>query len=148
VKSRFAPAGAVRLLRPAFFLIPSCILLLLAGCARSSDAAEPGFLEGRLKITSLQQVEPSDANPAKGGLGNGPNYAAYPLIVLSKDGKKEIRQVTADKDGNYRVSLPPGDYVLDAKGRAPKRIRAKPRKFTVVSNKTVRVDFELDTGIR
>ena len=98
-----------------------------------------------MTIVSLKGVELADGSPSK---GTADSYAAYPLLVLSKDGKKEIRQVIADNDGNYRVSLPPGDYVLDAKGRAPKRIRAKPKKFTVVSNETVRVDFELDTGIR
>ena len=98
-----------------------------------------------MTIVSLKGVELADGSPSK---GTADDHAAYPLLVLSKDGKKEIRQVIADNDGNYRVSLPPGDYVLDAKGRAPKRIRAKPRKFTVVSNQTVRVDFDLDTGIR
>jgi hypothetical protein len=29
-------------------------------------------------------------------------------------------------------------------GRAPGRIRAKPKEFTVISNQTVRSDFELD----
>ena len=33
-----------------------------------------------------------------------------PLIILSPDGKKEIMRVTADGNGNYRATLPPGDY--------------------------------------
>ena len=115
------------------------------GWARGSDAAEPGVLEGHLKIASLKGVQLDDASPSKGTVAD---YASYPLLVLSKDGKKKIREVTADKDGNYRMSLPPGDYVLDAKGRAPKGIRAKPKPFTIVSQQTVRVDFDLDTGIR
>jgi hypothetical protein len=56
--------------------------------------------------------------------------------------------VTADKDGNYRVALPPGDYVLDARGRRPQGIRARPKEFTIISKQTVRVDFDVDTGIR
>jgi hypothetical protein len=109
------------------------------------DAAEPGFLEGRLKIVSLKSVERDDAGPSK---GTAVDYAAHPLLILSKDGKTKVREVTADKDGNYRVSLPPGDYVLDAKGRAPKRVRARPKSFTIISSQTVRVDLELDAGIR
>jgi hypothetical protein len=115
------------------------------GGARSSDAAAPGFLEGHLKIASLKSVERDDASPSK---APAVDYAAYPLLILSKDGKTKIREVAADQDGNYRVSLPPGDYLLDAKGRAPKRVRAKPKSFRVISNQTVRVDFDLDTGIR
>jgi hypothetical protein len=129
----------------AEYPIAVCIFLIVIGSARSSHSAEPGFLQGHLQITSLNAVEPADASPEK---GSADYYAAYPLLILSKDGKREIRQVTADKDGNYRVSLPPGEYVLDAKGRSPKRIRARPKKFTVISNHTVRLDFDLDTGIR
>jgi hypothetical protein len=123
----------------------SVIFLMVIVGARSSDSAEPGVLEGHLTITSLKQVERDDASPSK---APAVDYAAYPLLILSKDGKTTIREIAADKDGNYRVSLAPGDYVLDAKGRAPGRIRAKRKSFTVVSNQTVRVDFALDTGIR
>ena len=126
-------------------LIAGSLVLMAIGCARSSNAAEPGVLQGHLKIAALKGVELDDASPSKGTVAD---YASYPLLILSKDGKKSIQEVTADKDGNYRVSLPSGDYVLDAKGRKPKGIRAKPTPFTVVSKQTVRVDFDLDTGIR
>ena len=77
------------------------------------------------------------------------NYADYPLIILSQDGKQEIARVTADETGKYRVALPPGDYILDVQRRPPKgHIRAKPQPFTVVSNQTVRVDMDIDTGVR
>jgi len=36
-----------------------------------------------------------------------------PLIILSPDGKKEIMPVTADGNGNYRATLPPGRLQLD-----------------------------------
>jgi len=127
-----------------FFLV-GFGFLLLTGCSLSSRAAEPGFLEGHLQIVSIKVVELGEAGPSKGTIAN---YADYPLVILSRDGQKEIRQLTADKEGNYREALPPGDYVLDAKGRAPQHIRAKPVSFTVISKQTVRVDFELDTGIR
>jgi len=56
--------------------------------------------------------------------------------------------VTADAEGNYRLALPPGDYILDVEGRSPKRIRGTPQPFTAVSGQTVRVDMNIDTGIR
>ena len=70
-------------------------------------------MEGHLKIVSLKEVELAGARPWKVTSGN---YAEYPLIILSRDGKKEIGRVTADRDGNYRVVLPPGDYILDVAG--------------------------------
>jgi hypothetical protein len=53
-----------------------------------------------------------------------------------------------DESGNYRVALTPGAYILDVQDRAAKRIYSNPQPFTVVSNQTVSVDMDIDTGIR
>ena len=122
-------------------LIAVCIFSVIAATATEP----PGFVEGHLKIISARGVELADGNaPAT----TTENYAQYPLIILSQGGKKEIARVTADGNGNYRTALPPGDYVLDVKGRARGHVRAKPQRFTVVSNHTVRVDMDIDTGVR
>jgi hypothetical protein len=127
------------------YLVAGGIFLIPLGGVRAGDAVAPGFLEGHLKIVSPKPVQVAEASPSKGATVN---YAEYPLVILSTAGQKEIARVTADQDGNYRVALPPGDYVLDAKGRAPGHVRATPERFSVVSNQTVHVDFELDTGVR
>jgi hypothetical protein len=127
------------------YLIIGCLFLLPID-RLASDGAERGFLEGHLKILALKDVELAGANPPK---FSGGNYAEYPLIILTGDGKKEVARVTADETGKYRIALPPGDYILDVQGRQPKgHARAKPQPFTVVSNQTVRVDMDIDTGIR
>ena len=123
-------------------LIVGCIFLVLAGSATSSDALPSGVMEGHLKILSPRAFDPGDENAAT---VTAENYAEYPLIILSQGGKKEIARVTADENGNYRVALPPGDYILDVQGRARKHVRWKPQPFTVVSNQTVRVDIAIDT---
>ena len=126
------------------YLTAGCISSIVAANA-SINAAAPGFVEGHLKIISARGVELADGNaPAI----TAENYAQYPLIILSQGGKKEIARVTADGNGNFRTALPPGDYVLDVQGRAPGHVRAKPQQFTVVSNQTVRVDMDIDTGVR
>src|SRR6185295_13662691 len=125
-------------------LLPVWLFLVLA-CIASVHAAPPGFLEGHLKIVSAREVELADGDAAA---TTTEQYAEYPLIILSRDGKKEIVRVTADGDGNYRAALPPGDYVLDVRGRARGHVRAKPRRFKVVSNETTRVDMDIDTGVR
>jgi hypothetical protein len=101
-------------------------------------------MEGHLKIVSPRAVEPSDNMPRPGVAPE--TYAQYPLIILSQDGKKEIAHVNPDENGNYRVALPPGAYILDVQERAAKRIHAKPQPFTVVSNQTVRVDMNIFAG--
>jgi hypothetical protein len=145
--------GIVKSIPPIFFaimssfphcLISACVSLLLIGTA-SINAAPPGFLEGHLKIISPKEVQLADETPS--GISAG-NYADYPLIILSRDRKKEIARVTADQNGNYRVALPPGDYVLDVQDRRRRHVRATPQMFTVASNQTVHVDMNIDTGIR
>ncbi|PYL64320.1 MAG: hypothetical protein DMF25_07445 [Verrucomicrobia bacterium] len=125
-------------------VIAVCSLIALFSDAFSSDAESSGFLEGHLKIFSLKEVELADGNlPTKLVAGD---YAEYPLIIRSRDGQKEVTRVIADKDGNYRLTLPPGEYMLDV--QRPSHLRAKPQPFAVVSNQTVRVDMDIDTGIR
>ena len=123
------------------YLIVGCILSVTLVCPASKSAGLPGFLEGRLKILLPKPVQLDDENAA--GV-NAENYADYPLLILTRDGQKEVARLSADTNGNYRAALPPGDYILDVQGRPSKRIRAKPRPFTIVSNQTVRVDMEID----
>jgi hypothetical protein len=124
----------------------ACIFLMLAGSASVKAAAE-GFMDGHLKIVVIRAVEPDNMpQPAP------ENYAEYPLVILSQDGKREIARLTADKSGNYRVALQPGDYILalqerSAEERAAERIQANPQPFTVVSNQTVRVDMTIFKGL-
>jgi hypothetical protein len=130
-------------------LVSACAFSMVV-VAVSINAAAPGSLEGHLKIISLKEVELADGTlPTK---PTAENYSEYPLIIFSKDGKKEIARFTADGHGNYHVALPPGDYVLDvprsASGRPLGHFRAKPQPFTILSNQTVRVDMNIDTGVR
>ena len=123
----------------AKFLVAVCTFLMLAETA-SIEAAAQGFMEGHLKIVSMRAVEPDEMpTPAVAP----ETYAEYPLIILSREDKKEVARVTADKSGDYHVALTPGAYILDVQDRAAKRIYANPQPFTVVSNQTVRVDLRI-----
>lgn len=98
-----------------------------------------------MKIILSREVDLADGTPAP---VTAETYTNYPLVVLSQDRKTEVMRVTADGNGNYYVELPPGDYVLEVQRRPHGRARATPRPFTVVSGQTLRVDMDLDTGIR
>lgn len=128
-------------------VIRGCVLLMLIGSAVSSNPVPPGFVEGHVKIFPLSDVNLAD-DGNRTNTGTAERYAEYPLVILARDGKKEITQVTVNRNGNYRVELPPGDYILDVQGPESRPVRVKPRPFTVVSSQTVRVDMTIDTGIR
>jgi hypothetical protein len=124
----------------AKFLVAVCTFLMLAETA-SIEAATQGFMEGHLKIVLMSPVDSGEMPTVA-----PESYAEYPLIVLSREEKKEVARVTADKSGNYRVALTPGAYILDVQDRAAKRIYANSQPFTVVSNQTVRVDLRIIIG--
>jgi|SRR4029450_288234 hypothetical protein len=133
----------VFMLLPFKYLVSALVTFLLVYSA-SINAAEQGFLEGHMKIIFGMAVEPSDEMPRQ--TVTAEKYAEYPLIVLSQDGQKEIARVTADGNGNYRATLPSGNYILDVQDRAAKRLRARPQPFSVVSNQTVHVDMNVIIG--
>ena len=125
-------------------LIRICVSALLL-TATLIEAATPGFLEGHLKIVSAREVELADQTPSE---STAVNYSNYPLIVLSHDGKQEVARVTVDRNGNYRMALPPGDYILDVQDRRRRHVRVRPQPFTILSNQTAHVDMNIDTGVR
>jgi hypothetical protein len=114
--------------------------IFLLVCGTSLSAAEQGFLEGHLKIRSPNPVDLGDENATTITAGN---YDDYRLLILSRDGQKEITRITADENGNYRVVLSPGEYVLNVQGRPRTHLRYKPQQFTIVSNQTIRVDMDV-----
>lgn len=131
---------------PTFFkyLASTFVIFLLAAGAPIKPQSQ-GFMKGHLKIIFGMAVGPSDEMPRP--QVKPQSYAEYSLIILSQKEKKEIARVTADENGNYRVALPPGKYVLDVQNRVAKHVRAAPRPFTIVSNHTVRVDMTILIGL-
>lgn len=125
-------------------LVSSSIIFLLAGTA-SIKAESEGFVEGHLKIVFGFAVDRSDEMP-RPEVGSE-SYAEYPLVILKQDEKKEVAQVTADKNGNYRVALTPGNYLLDVQDRVRKQLRGQPQSFTVLANQIVHVDMNIVVGI-
>ena len=122
-------------------------LAALLTAVHLSTAPPTGILEGHLKVLSVKEVDLQDDAKAAAQPAEQP-FSEYPLIVRRRDSGKEIAHVSADARGNYRVALPPGEYMLDIQRQPPKRIRANPKPFTIAADQTARVDMEIDTGIR
>jgi hypothetical protein len=128
----------------ARFLVAFFTFLMLTDSA-PIEALAQGFMEGHLKIVWMRGAELSDEEPRP--TVAPATYAQYPLIILSREGKKEVARVTPDQSGNYRVALTPGAYILDVQGRAAKRISANPQPFTIISNQTVHVNLSIFIGL-
>ena len=113
-------------------------VLFVGALVTASSPVPSGLLEGRLKIATAKATQLDDADSTKPAPAP---YAEFPLMVLSSDGKTQVAQVKADDEGRYRISLPPGDYILHAKKHG--RLRSTARRFTIAAGKTVQVDFEI-----
>lgn len=106
-----------------------------------------GYLEGKVTIGPLrpsQRVdEPAAPVPAE-------TYAAFPIKILKSDGATWVADVKVRVDGTYRIGLVPDTYVVALAG-AGIRIRHGrdlPKTITIVADQTVRLDIDIDTGMR
>ena len=107
-------------------------------------SSRPGILEGQVQILRSGGAHLADD---AGSAREKEPLADCPLVVLSKDGKTEIAQTVSDSEGRFRVSLPAGDYVLNAKQHGRNRLRMAARPFTVISGQSVRVDLTVESAV-
>ena len=128
-----------------FYRIVVSSLFFFVPFLGSAQAPAAGTLQGHFKIISLETVKAADGDVPT---VTPQTYLDYPLAVLNSDGKQQVATVTADAQGNFRLTLPPGSYILDIQNHARKHVRAKPVPFTITANQTSRVDMEMDTGVR
>ena len=73
-------------------------------------------------------------------------YTSREVVVYQSDRFTEKERVNLDKDGNYKITLGPGNYFaqIEPAGIGP----GEKKPFTVISFQTTTVDFDIDTGIR
>ncbi len=111
--------------------------------------APGGFVEGKLAIGAQRGADLADDVPAP---GNTSAVGEHALVIRSRAGAAELKEIKTDEQGQYRVALPAGDYVLELKDsrarHASPRAPAIQRAFTVTANETVRVDMQVPVDIR
>lgn len=127
------------------------IILVLTACQPQSSGGvvpqlvQPGILQGHISIGPLTPVErvgvPTPTVPADA-------YAAQQVMVYQSDGQTVVTRITPDANGDYSITLAPGQYVVNIAKQGIQRARDLPATVTVESGKTVRLDISIDTGIR
>ena len=110
-----------------------------------SPLVQPGSLQGHVNIGPLTPVEragvPTATVPPQ-------VYAARQLVLYKEDGTTEISRIKLNDQGDYRVELAPGTYVLGLVRSGIDRTRELPATVTITSGATTTVDVSIDTGIR
>ncbi len=124
-------------------LLVLSLMFLLASCAPAPR--ETGVLQGHVTIGPLVPVvregepEPTPAPEV---------YAIRQMVIYAEDGWTEVTKVQIDAQGNYRVSLPVGTYVVDINHVGIDRGIDLPATAKIESQEVTRLDVEIDTGIR
>ncbi len=104
-----------------------------------------GTLEGHVTIGPLVPVQ-HEGTPEP---TPGPEvWQSRAILIYAEDGKTEVAVVRIDAQGNYRVVLPAGTYVLDVIQRGPEHGVDLPRAVAVAPGEVTRLDVEIDTGLR
>jgi hypothetical protein len=135
------------------------ILILFSGCTFHLTASEKvsgpipkksetkyGVITGKVSFGPLKPgpeslVEESQDVPAK-------IYETHKVAVFNEEGKKKIGEVPINKEGIYRIELPPGKYILRITPNSFGRFSNQPFKAEIVAGKTVQLDISVDTGMR
>jgi len=122
------------------------LLISFAFCASCSPGPkEFGVLEGQVNIGPLVPVmrEGEEApTPAP------EVYAAREIVVYKKNGETEFTRLGIDSNGWYQGELPVGIYVIDINRIGIDSAEGLPKEIEIMSNRVIRLDIEIDTGIR
>ena len=117
------------------------VLVLNAGMFQQGDAS--GTLTGTVTIGPLCPVEPCSVPRDQVDAA----YAARPLLIMTEGGTL-VQSVTANPDTGYSVSLRPGTYIVDITHQGIGGSPDLPKTVTIRAGETVRLDIDIDTGIR
>lgn len=93
-------------------------------------------------------LSPTCPGPQKTGESCIKPYQAT-VFIRSKDGAKEITHFISDKEGQFKVELPVGDYLLEPTATGSAQFpHASPQLVHVEKNKYTEIIIGYDTGIR
>jgi hypothetical protein len=124
-------------------LLLVALMLMVTSCAPVVE--ETGVLEGHVTIGPLVPVvREGEPEPSP-----GPEvYASRQIVIYASDGRTEVARVQIDGQGNYRVTLAVGTYVVDINHAGIDTAKDLPKTVEIVAGQTTRLDVEIDTGIR
>lgn len=134
------PVGWLRI-----FLAAGVGLLALSLASCQPPGSGSGVLHGHVTIGPLVPVL------VEGELPPTPSpevYAARRILIIEPEGLNVIASLEIDAAGNYYAELPAGSYLVDINYAGIDRANGLPQRITITSGSVLRLDIEIDTGIR
>jgi hypothetical protein len=118
-------------------------ILLNTGNPPPGTGNATGTLAGNVTIGPLCPVEPCSVPHDRIVAA----FAGRPIMITTEGGTL-VGSVTADPATGYSISLRPGTYVVDIQHGGIGRSRDLPKTIIIHARETVRLDIDIDTGIR
>ena len=133
-------------MKPSALFLVVIIFGLLAGCA---GPVEMGLLQGKVSIGPISPVE----QPGQNTMLRCDVLEARKIMIYDKSGTKLLKQVDIECNveenyARYRVELEPGVYMVDINHIGIDNSKDVPKQIEIKSDITVRLDIDIDTGIR
>ena len=135
--------------RKILVLILVALSIGLASVSCCPGGEESVLIQGAVTIGPIQPVETPGSNQ------NVPPevFSSRHLVVYDESGKRLVRevyftQIGTGNTGYYTAQIAPGTYVVDINHTGIDRADGLPRTVTVVSDETITIDVNIDTGIR
>jgi len=128
------------------FLIFNLLFLMLS-CSELNKLGE-GVLKGKITIGPLCPVETIPPQPQC--LPTADTYKAWQTSVWNLNETSKIVNITPDLSGNYQLTLPTGEYMVDFEDILKLRIQhtGLPVKIKINNGDSTKLDINIDTGIR
>jgi hypothetical protein len=128
-------------------LFPVLLLTTLFSCAEQNGYGIAGVLKGKISIGPLCPVETTPPQP--GCTPTAETYKAWAIAVWKLNKTTKVTTLSPTLDGNYRISLPSGKYIVDFDSSVTYRFGSNlPTQITILPNDTTVLDITIDTGIR
>ena len=119
-----------------------CGLLLMGAfvSAEQTPSATGSGIEGVISISPIK------AGPVR---ADAPISKPLPNATFAVENQSgEVASFTTDREGRFRVSLPPGHYKVLLKGRTSSIGRYGPFEAEVTAGQMTKVQWQCDSGIR
>lgn len=117
------------------------------GCSNKPKAklsVPEGIVHGKVTIGPIRPVQTIDQPPPK--LSKW--YKGKKILIYTPDKKTLIAATELDENGNYQLVLEPGIYIMAMKLVGIEQSPHLPQKIEIKSGQTLRIDIDIDTGIR
>ncbi len=108
----------------------------------SSSSSSASGIEGTVVLS------PAHPGPTRIGVPNSRPLANVKFVVHKQGEEKEVASFTTDEQGHFRVSLPPGHYVVAKEGGRRGIGSFGPFEVEVPAGKMTSVEWRCDSGMR